>query len=96
MGGKNVLESKAEAAATNPINYIKDAQTVAPILIIHGSKDRLVPFKQSVLLADALERKNLRYAFYQLKGADHGSAEFWTKETFDLVEAFLKQYTAKN
>ncbi|QMW03612.1 alpha/beta hydrolase [Spirosoma foliorum] len=96
LGGKNVLENKELAAATNPIKYIKDAKNGPPILIIHGSKDRLVPFQQSVLLADALEKYNYRYQFYQLKGADHGSAEFWTKETFDLVEAFLKQYIVKN
>jgi len=96
LGGKNVLESKTDAAATNPINYVNDPRNVAPILIMHGSKDRLVPFKQSVLMADALESKGYRYQFYQLKGADHGSSEFWTKQTFDIVEAFLKQYTVKN
>ncbi|QJW90764.1 alpha/beta hydrolase [Spirosoma taeanense] len=96
LGGKNVLENKELAAATNPINYIKSAKNGAPILLIHGSKDRLVPFQQSVLLADALEKNNYRYQFYQLKGADHGSPEFWSRKTFDLVEAFLKQYTVKN
>lgn len=95
IGGKNVLENKAEAALTNPVNYVKDPKTAAPILIMHGSKDRLVPFKQSVLIADALESKNYRYQFYQIKGADHGSWEFWSKESFDIVEAFLKQNTVK-
>jgi acetyl esterase/lipase len=90
IGGKNVLENVEEAAKTNPINYLKDLKNAAPILILHGSKDRLVPFQQSVLLADALKKNNFAYAFYQLKGADHGSSEFWTKEIFDIVENFLK------
>lgn len=90
IGGKNVLENKELAARTNPINYINDSATAAPILIIHGSKDRLVPFKQSVLLANALERKNYRYEFYQLKGANHGTSEFWTTDIFEIVDAFLK------
>jgi acetyl esterase/lipase len=97
IGGKNVLENVAEAAKTNPINYLKDVKNAAPILILHGSKDRLVPFQQSVLLADALKKNNFAYEFYQLKGADHGSSEFWTKAVFDIVENFIKgnTYTKK-
>jgi acetyl esterase/lipase len=96
IGRKNVLENKSEAALTNPINYIKDSKTVAPILIMHGSKDRLVPFKQSVLLADALEKSNYPYEFYQLKGADHGSSEFWTEQVFQIVDAFLRKHIVRN
>ena len=92
LGGKNVLEHRAEAALTNPIHYVQDARQAAPILLMHGSKDRIVPFQQSALMAEALASKNCRYQFYQLAGADHGSSEFWTKEAFDTVEAFLKQY----
>ena len=95
IGGKNVLQSKAEAELTNPIHYVKDPKTAAPILMMHGSKDRLVPFKQSVLMADALEQNHYRYQFYQIKGADHGSSEFWTKEAFDIVDAFLRQYIVR-
>lgn len=95
IGGKNVLENRDAAARTNPISYVTDKNKCAPILILHGSKDRLVPFKQSVLLANALEEHHYEYVFYQLKGADHGSYEFWTKASFDKVEAFLKKYTVK-
>lgn len=90
LGGKNVLENKVEAALTNPITYIKPAKKAAPILIMHGSKDRTVPFQQSVLLADALEKQGYAYQFYQLKGADHGSSEFWTRQAFDIVDEFIK------
>jgi len=95
IGGKNVLENLVEADKTNPINYIKDVKNAAPILILHGSKDRLVPFQQSVLLADALKKNKFAYEFYQLKGADHGSSEFWTSEIFDIVENFLKASSYK-
>ncbi len=95
IGGKNVMEHLDDAAATNPINYLNSPKTTAPILIFHGSKDRLVPFKQSVLLADALQKNNYLYQFYQIKGADHGSSEFWTKEIFDIVDAFLKSNMKK-
>ncbi|HEY4324026.1 MAG TPA: alpha/beta hydrolase [Mucilaginibacter sp.] len=95
IGKKNVLESPAEAGKANPIAYIKNGKKVAPILIMHGSKDRLVPFEQSVLLADALDSHHYTYEFYKLPGADHGSFEFWTEKTFDTVDAFLKENMAK-
>ncbi len=91
IGGKNVLENKELAALTNPINYVVAQVVPAPILIMHGSKDRLVPFKQSVLMADALKKHNYSYQFYQIKGADHGSSEFWTTKSFDIVDAFLRE-----
>jgi acetyl esterase/lipase len=91
LGGKNVLDNKVEAALTNPISYLKKSQKAAPILIMHGSKDRTVPFKQSVLLAEALEKQGYSYQFFQLKNADHGSSEFWTSQTFDIVEEFIKK-----
>ena len=92
LGGVNVLDNKEAAAITNPIGYITSNTRSAPILIMHGSKDRIVPFKQSVLIADQLARESFDFQFYRIKGADHGSYEFWTKETFDLVESFIKKY----
>jgi acetyl esterase/lipase len=93
IGGKNVHENLELAARTNPINYIAKGGDAAPIFILHGSKDRLVPFKQSVLLANALKANGYAHEFYQLKGADHGSNEFWTEEIFDRVHEFLRSNT---
>ncbi len=92
IGGLNVLENPEKAEATNPVNYLATKEMIPPILIVHGDKDRLVPFGQSVLLFDALKKADRIAECYQLKGADHGGPPFWTEAVFDLVEKFIKKY----
>lgn len=89
IGGLNVLENPEKANATNPINYISKNNPIPPILIIHGNKDRLVPFGQSAMLFDALQKAGKQSECYKLKNADHAGAPFWTEEILDVVETFI-------
>lgn len=91
IGGHNVWERSDLAAPTNPIYHLSKDKKIAPILIIHGSKDRIVPFEQSVLLADALNELGHEAEFYKLRGADHGGGAFWTEEVLDIVDGFMKR-----
>jgi len=63
-----------------------------PMLILHGNKDRLVPFGQSVMLFEALKKMGKDAEFYQLKGADHGGYPFWTDNVLNIVEGFIRRY----
>jgi dipeptidyl aminopeptidase/acylaminoacyl peptidase len=63
-----------------------------PLLMIHGSKDRLVPFAQSVLLYEALVLAGQPVELYRLQGADHGGAPFWQPAVMDLVDGFLRRH----
>lgn len=92
IGGKNVLEHTDEAQKTNPINYIAPERAIPPMLILHGGKDQLVPFHQSVLLFEALKAAGKEVEFYQLQGAQHGGPQFWTDEVLDIVESFLRNH----
>jgi acetyl esterase/lipase len=92
IGGLNVLENSEEVKPTVPMNYLSEDKALPPFLIVHGSKDRLVPFGQSVMLFAALRKANKVAEFYQLKGADHGGAAFWSKSVLDLVERFVRAY----
>ncbi|WP_439470665.1 alpha/beta hydrolase family protein [Brevundimonas sp.] len=47
------------------------AQADAPILLIHGKDDSVVPIVQSRLMADALRRANKPFEFIELEGEDH-------------------------
>ena len=47
------------------------AQADAPILLLHGRDDTVVPFEQSRFLAEALERAGKPYEFIELSGEDH-------------------------
>ncbi|WP_114750156.1 alpha/beta hydrolase [Pleomorphovibrio marinus] len=92
IGGKNVMGHPELVKASNPITYLDEAKSIPPLLIMHGNRDRLVPFNQSELLADAMKDLGKEYTFYMLKDADHGSYEFWTEGTLDIVEAFLRSH----
>ena len=92
FGGVNVLENPDKVKPTVPMNYISADSALPPFLIIHGSKDRLVPFGQSVMLFEALKNAGKTAEFYQLKGADHGGSAFWTESVLDIVEQFITKH----
>lgn len=92
IGGLHVLENREKAAVTNPLNYISPEQSIPPMLILHGDKDRLVPFGQSVMLYEALRDAGQTADFYRVRGADHGGPPFWTDEVLDIVETFIRTY----
>ena len=94
IGGLNVLENPDVAAPSIVTNHIPQAseKTLAPLLTIHGSKDRIVPFAQSVLLHEKLQAAGQDATFYQLHGADHGGPAFWTPEVTDVVDAFFQKH----
>ncbi len=92
LGGVDVLQNIDKAEKASPMTYITRERIIPPILIAHGSVDGLVPFNQSDILAIKLEETGKTFEFYNLKGADHGSPEFWTKEMFDIVNAFVRRH----
>ncbi|MEZ9814923.1 alpha/beta hydrolase fold domain-containing protein [Vibrio lentus] len=90
IGGVDVVENPELAQKANPINYINNDSDNPPFLIFHGSKDRLVPFGQSVMLFNALKNAGKDAELYQIKGADHGQAPFWAPQVLDIVERFIR------
>ncbi len=42
-----------------------------PLCILHGIDDELVPFNQSVMLAEALEQRGMAHEFYSYEGLKH-------------------------
>ena len=52
----------------SPLKYPENA---VPTLIFHGDKDRMVPYKQTLLLQDELKQQNKIVKVVTLKGQDH-------------------------
>jgi acetyl esterase/lipase len=92
IGVKNVLEHAAEAQKTNPARYLSAERPTPPILMLHGDKDPLVPFNQSVLLYEALRAAGKEVTFYKLQGAVHGGPQFWNDRVLGIVETFLRSH----
>lgn len=75
----------------SPIYYIKEKMNLPPILILHGSKDHVVPFTQSVELYQKLKEYNYPVTLARVKDADHGRSIFYVDEVYDFINQFLKK-----
>lgn len=85
--GGPVQENKDKAAAANPVTYVTPDDP--PFLILHGNRDNLVPWQQSELLRDALQRANVPVTFRVIQGAGHG---FGGPEIDRLITQFLDRH----
>ena len=69
---------------------------MAPLMVQHGTMDKLVPFGQSVELTEGLKKKGLgsRVVFTPVEGAGHDDPAFSAPENlktvFDFIEDALK------
>ena len=86
--GGPIQEHKDRVAKANPITYVSEDDS--PFLIIHGDRDKLVPYQQSVLLKDALEKAGVPVTFYKVEGGGHGW--FRDPKVPELTKAFLEQH----
>ncbi|OAN66651.1 alpha/beta hydrolase family protein [Sphingomonas sp. TDK1] len=77
--------------AISPLFHAEDFSI--PVLLVHGKKDRRVPFKQSKLMADRLATAGKTFEFIEQPEGDH----FFTRQEDRLsflkaLEAFLAKY----
>ena len=64
--GKDNLELGRGAS---PVTYVHRDEP--PMLIVHGTDDKLVPYEQAELLADAMDKAHARYHFHTVVGGGH-------------------------
>jgi acetyl esterase/lipase len=92
LGGtpKKVPNRYKEAS---PIHHAH--QEVAPILLIHGMADTVVPFTQSQILAEKIAQQKGRVTLLGFAGAGHGFDEGngpHAQLTEKMTQAFLAEY----
>ncbi|WP_448759780.1 MFS transporter [Actinomyces oricola] len=94
--GLDVAEHPELVAPTVIMNHVPPAgeQALPPLLVVHGDKDRLVHFSQSIWLVEDLQAKGQDVTFIRLAGADHGGAPFWQEDVLDVVDGFLTEHLA--
>ena len=90
IGCLAVPEHPELAEKTVIMNYVSEDVPLAPVLMMHGNKDRLVPFEQSIELYECLNKNNKDVTFYKLTEADHGGVYFWHETTLKIVDNFIK------
>ncbi len=86
--GGPIQEHKARVAQANPITHVTN--DAPPFLIVHGDRDLLVPYQQSVLLDAALREAGVPVTFYPVVGAGHGG--FTDPRVPELTQAFFAKH----
>jgi len=88
--GVSLGADKEKGEAVSPVHYVsKDS---APILILHGTLDALVPFAQSEELAAALKAQGVEVWLQKLPGAGHGGPAFSKPAATDLIQKFFDRH----
>ena len=88
--GGAISENADKAKRASPITYVsKDS---APILILHGDQDQLVPVAQSEEFAAALKKAGVDVTLHVIKGAGHGGPGFNTEDVRHEVQEFFSQH----
>lgn len=86
--GQQITKIPKLVREASPITYV--TKDDPPILIIHGTKDPLVPYQQSVVFADALKKAGVPVILQQIENGEHGG--FGSEEINTRTKAFLNKH----
>ncbi len=79
-----------DLASISPV--ILAEKTDAPVLLIHGKDDTVVPYDQSRVMADALKKAGKPHEFVTLPGEDHWLSRGETRlQMLQATVAFLER-----
>lgn len=82
-------ENMDMVALISPITYV--SESTAPMLVIHGNADNVVPFCQGKYFSEELKKAGKLDKFIPVEGGQHGPVTF-NEETFkEMVDFFNKK-----
>jgi acetyl esterase/lipase len=85
--GGALRENTEKAKSASPVTFISAEDP--PVLTVHGTDDRTVPYDQAVRLDKALRNASVPSYFITVKGAGHGN---FGNAADDRVKAFFDRY----
>jgi len=85
--GGTVGEKKAAAKSASPITYVTSDDP--PMLLVHGTRDPIVPLEQAELLHAALQAAGVDSTLVKIEGGGHGIGG---PEVLKRVEAFFNKH----
>jgi acetyl esterase/lipase len=89
LGGR--VDDRAELATTaNPMTYLTSFSNAPPFLIVHGTRDRLVPIAQSRELHALLAKSDVASTLLIVDGGGHG--EGFGPEAFEETKRFFDHH----
>ena len=95
FGGRDggILADPQAAEAANPIHYISASS--APMLLMHGSADKVVSPSQTDHLFQALRQKGIPSERYVIPNAAHGGIYWVQDKVMDVIVDFFNTYLRK-
>ncbi len=84
--GGPVQENPDRARDASPLTHVNAGDR--PMLLVHGTEDPLVPFEQSVVLEQALEKAGVTAILLTVDGAGHGNG--FGPRTREVAARFLE------
>ena len=88
-GGINLRENFETCKKMSVECNIDENIKLPPILMFHGTKDRTINPKVSVVVYNKLKQCGKDVRLYMLEGADHGGSEFWSEQIQDIIIQFI-------
>ena len=88
--GVNLGSDKTKGDAVSPVHFV--SRDNPPFLILHGTRDALVPFAQSEQLAAALKAKGVDVLLQRFPGAGHGGPAFGKPAVNKLIRNFFDKH----
>ncbi|MFL6197882.1 MAG: alpha/beta hydrolase fold domain-containing protein [Thermoanaerobaculia bacterium] len=85
--GGAIQDNPERVATADPITYVDAGDP--PLLAMHGTLDKLIPFNQSQLLVDALNAAGASATLRPVQGAGHGGSAFDKASVVQPVYDFL-------
>lgn len=94
--GRSLLEQLGPRSGFDAVSPRRFAdQADAPILLIHGRHDIVVPFQQSAVMADALKDAGKPYRLVELREEDHWLSRANTRlQMLEEAVAFVAEHNA--
>lgn len=90
LGVTEVQQHPALAKAASCAPYITREAKLPPILLLHGTEDSTVSIENSRALFSLLRNADKEVSYYELLGAGHGGAVYWSEPVLNLIEQFIR------
>lgn len=96
FGGVRLADVPELVEQANPSAWVEPGRPLAPLLMIHGSKDRLIPFAQSVRHYEVLRDAGQPVELIQVRDADHGIwPAIFNEQVADIIDSFIRDHSTR-
>ena len=94
LGVDSLADAPGLVALADPRAHLGSG--ACPVLVVHGTKDRVVPFAQSVLLVEALRAAGTPVEAVRVRDGAHGGPSIWSPQVLDFVDDFLRRHLSES